>query len=68
MTASTGNSVLDGIIEDSSKTLTTNGDVAYTTTQNNNLDFFFGASLFRGNDKEAATAFSKLIHKIRTWQ
>ena len=58
-TASTGNSVLDGIIKDSSKTLTTNGDVAYTTTQNNNLDFFFGASLFRGNDKEAATAFIK---------
>ena len=59
MTASTGNSVLDGIIKDSSKTLTENGDVAYTTTQNNNLDFFFGASLFRGNDKEAATAFIK---------
>lgn len=32
MTASTGNSVLDGIIDGSSKTLTTNGDVAYTTT------------------------------------
>lgn len=58
-TASSGNSVLDGIIKDSSKTLTTNGDVAYTTTQNNNLDFFFGASLFRGNNKEAATAFIK---------
>ena len=59
MTASTGNSVLDGIIKDSSKTLTENGDVAYTTTQNNNLDFFFGASLFRGNDKEAVQAFIK---------
>ena len=31
MTASTGNSVLDGIIKDSSKTLTENGDVAYKT-------------------------------------
>ena len=59
MTASTGNSVLDGIIKDSSKTLTENGDVAYTTTQNNNLDFFFGASLFRGNDEEAVRAFIK---------
>lgn len=59
MTASTGNSVLDGIIKDSSKTLTENGDVAYTTTQNNNLDFFFGASLFRGNDEKAVQAFIK---------
>lgn len=59
MTASTGNSVLDGIIKDSSKTLTENGDVAYTTTQNNNLDFFFGASLFRGNDEKAVQAFVK---------
>ena len=59
MAASTGNSVLDGIIKDSSKTLTENGDVAYTTTQNNNLDFFFGASLFRGNDEEAVRAFIK---------
>ena len=59
MTASTGNSVLDGIIKDSSKTLTENGDVAYATTQNNNLDFFFGASLFRGNDEKAVQAFIK---------
>lgn len=59
MTASTGNSVLDGIIDASSKTLTTNGDVAYTTTQNNNLDFFFGASLFRGNTEAAVKAFTK---------
>lgn len=59
MTASTGNSVLDGIIKDSSKTLTENGDIAYATTQNNNLDFFFGASLFRGNDEKAVQAFVK---------
>lgn len=59
MTASTGNSVLDGIIKESSKTLTENGDIAYATTQNNNLDFFFGASLFRGNNEKAVQAFIK---------
>ena len=66
MTASTGNSVLDGIIKDSSKTLTENGDVAYTTTQNNNLDFFFGASLFRGNDEKAVQAFIKAYTQNKT--
>lgn len=52
------NTVLNNLKTGASQTVTVNGDLAFSTTYNENLDFFFASSLFRSNSNEAVRLFS----------
>lgn len=49
--------VLNNLRTHGSRTTTANGDKAYSTTLNKNLDFFFSSSLFRSSPEAAVLAF-----------
>lgn len=53
------NSVFEGIKHASSLTTTDNGDLAHSTTYDNNLDFFFSTPMYLGNPEQAVTDFVK---------
>ena len=52
---------MDNLIENNRTTRTTNGDVAYSTTLNANLDFFGGAGSIPVNKKYDSTEFMNLF-------
>lgn len=54
-------SFMDNLIENNRKTRTTNGDVAYSTTLNANLDFFGSAGSIPVNKKYDSTEFMNLF-------
>ena len=53
------NGVLNNLKTGASEKFTENGDLAYSTTYNSNLDFFFASSLFRSHSDIAVQLFSQ---------